>query len=108
MTNPISKETLEMYVLSIKKNNNIIEALNSSLRELDGENSLFSLMSNDMLVSIDKILTEILGKEKFEWLSWWMWETNFGEKNTIVIYPDKTIVNVNNFSTLYNSFLVDN
>jgi hypothetical protein len=64
-------------------------------------------MSNEMLFSIDNILTEILGKEKFEWLSWWMWETDFGTKNTKVTYVDNDIViDVINFTILYDEFLV--
>lgn len=77
---------------------------NDKLRELSHQYGVyFDFPENNRIEIIkDNILRDWLGETNYEELMWWMWDTEFGKKNTEVTFPDNRVVDVTSFDVLYN------
>lgn len=102
-----SKEVMTNYVKAIQKQYELTNAIEGALRKIDSDNQLMGLVSGELSSAVDQMLLEVMGAEKFDWLSWWMWDCDFGTKNTVVTYVDGKNVDVADFSVLYDEFFVD-
>jgi len=56
-----------------------IEQLNTALGCLGSDNHMFSLCE-PLEAAYTKLVEELLGPQLWDWLMWWMYETNYGEQ----------------------------
>lgn len=56
-----------------------IDQLNTALRSLGSDNCMFSLCE-PLESAYTKLVEELLGPQLWDWLMWWMYETNYGEQ----------------------------
>jgi hypothetical protein len=56
-----------------------IDQVNTALRSLGSDNYLFSVCE-PIESAYTKLVEELLGPELWEWLMWWMYETDNGTK----------------------------
>jgi hypothetical protein len=56
-----------------------IDQLNTALGSLGSDNMLFSLCE-PLESAYTKLVEELLGPQLWDWLMWWMYETNYGEQ----------------------------
>lgn len=56
-----------------------IDQLNTALRSLGSDSYLFSLCE-PIERAYAELVEELLGSELFQWLMWWMYETDHGTK----------------------------
>lgn len=68
----------EHYANTYAKTLEIQDRLESFLKVLSGENSVFF---DSMMVQCDKLALALLSPEEYEWLVWWVCDTEFGEKS---------------------------
>lgn len=54
--------------------------LDQALRTLGSDNQIIDLCE-PILVPYRKLLTQTLGEPLMDWLDWWMYETDYGNKN---------------------------
>ena len=54
-----------------------IDQLNTALGSLGSDNMLFSLCE-PLESAYNKLVEELLGPQLWDWLMWWMYETNYG------------------------------
>jgi hypothetical protein len=57
-----------------------IDQLNTALNSLGSDNYLFSLCE-PLEAAYTKLVEELLGPELWDWLMWWMYETDHGTKH---------------------------
>ena len=55
-----------------------VDQLNTALAALGSDNYMFSLCE-PLEAAYTKLVEGILGPQLFEWLMWWMYETNMGK-----------------------------
>jgi len=53
--------------------------ISDAFRSLCSESMIFGL-ATPIQDSYTKLVENILGKDTFEWVEWWMWETDFGQE----------------------------
>jgi hypothetical protein len=67
------------YAMALRVQNILTEQLNTALGSLGSDNQVFSL-AEPIEVAYTKLVQSLLLPELFEWLMWWMYETDFGTK----------------------------
>jgi hypothetical protein len=65
-----------------------VDQLNTALRSLGSDNYMFSLCE-PIESAYTKLVEELLGPELWDWLTWWMYETDNG-KRQMQFYIDGT------------------
>jgi hypothetical protein len=65
-----------------------VDQVNTALRSLGSDNYLFS-MCEPIESAYTKLVEELLGPELWDWLTWWMYETDNG-KRQMEFYIDGT------------------
>lgn len=60
----------------LKENEDFIDEINDVLRKFGGDNYIFSTRLEDVIVR----LLETVFEDTDKWISYWMWEENFGRK----------------------------
>ena len=68
------------YANSLKIQANAEDKLNAALGALGSDNQIFGL-AETVTSAYSKLVQELLGTELFEWLNWWMYETEYGTVN---------------------------
>jgi hypothetical protein len=56
-----------------------VDQVNTALRSLGSDNYLFS-MCEPLESAYTKLVEELLGPELWDWLTWWMYETDCGQR----------------------------
>jgi hypothetical protein len=75
-----------------------VDQVNTALRSLGSDNYLFS-MCEPIESAYTKLVEELLGPELWDWLTWWMYETDNGQRQ-MQFYIDGTEYNPQDM-TLY-------
>jgi hypothetical protein len=65
-----------------------VDQVNTALRSLGSDNYLFS-MCEPIESAYTKLVEELLGPELWDWLTWWMYETDCGQRQ-MQFYIDGT------------------
>ena len=65
------------YAMANIKQSAGIDQLNTALGSLGSDNMLFSLCE-PLESAYTKLVEELLGPQLWDWLMWWMYETNYG------------------------------
>jgi hypothetical protein len=65
-----------------------VDQVNTALRSLGSDNYMFSLCE-PIESAYTKLVEELLGPELWDWLTWWMYETDNG-KRQMQFYIDGT------------------
>lgn len=68
------------YATALKKQSSAESAVNQVLHALGSDNQIYSL-AEPIENAYTELVTELLGPELFEWLMWWMYETDYGTKS---------------------------
>jgi hypothetical protein len=100
----LSEETLLKYIDGVKYQNEIENEFTTVLSKFDSDNYNVAFVSYKLSHAFDAILIETIGKDKFDWLMWWMFDSEFGTKHYMVTIEDKED-NVSNFSDFYELIL---
>lgn len=66
------------YAMAHIKQSAGMDQLNSALRALGSDNHMFSLCE-PLEAAYTKLVEELLGPELFDWLMWWMYDTDCGK-----------------------------
>ena len=66
------------YAMAHIKQSVAVEQLNTALCALGSDNYLFSLCE-PLETAYTKLVEGILGPELWDWMMWWMYETNMGK-----------------------------
>ena len=99
-------------MLSLKEFTKHIETI-KNLYELDDKISdLFNVegivcCSSDTIDSITKLLEEIMGDQECNWISYWLWELNFGEDDNNSVSIGEVHIPLTTIEDLYNMILRD-
>jgi len=65
------------YAMANIQQSAAIDQVNTALRSLGSDNYMFSLCE-PLEAAYTKLVEELLGPELWDWLMWWMYETNNG------------------------------
>lgn len=65
------------YANSLKSQSEAEDALNMALGALGSDNQIFSL-AEPTINAYTALVQEILGLSLMDWLTWWMYETDYG------------------------------
>ena len=65
------------YAMANLQQSAAIDQLNTALRSLGSDNHMFSLCE-PLESAYTKLVEELLGPQLWDWLMWWMYETNYG------------------------------
>lgn len=76
MINPKHKVAYN-YAMALKVQRDSEELLNRALVTLGSDNQIFSL-AEPVEAAYTALVLELLGPTLFEWLMWWMYETDYG------------------------------
>ena len=68
------------YAMAHIKQSAAVDQLNTALRSLGSDNYLFSLCE-PLEAAYTTLVEQLLGPELWDWLMWWMYETDHGTKN---------------------------
>jgi hypothetical protein len=77
-------------------------AVNSALRLLNGDNWIISTVPTEVEELLWKLLTQIIGAEKADWLQWWLYEA---EQKPSVTWKGVNTIPINNFEDLWENWL---
>ena len=78
MKNMIKKEILKNYVDGLNQQNKCDDKFHDVLKFIHADNYNISLVSESFTIAMDALIEEVIGKNAFDWLQWWLWETNVG------------------------------
>jgi hypothetical protein len=67
------------YAMANIKQSAAMDMVNSALRSLGSDNYLFSVCE-PLEAAYTKLVEELLGPELWDWLTWWMYETDNGSR----------------------------
>lgn len=84
----MTKSVVQQYVTAVQSQYDKEFALFNALRSFCPDNYIFS-MSNDVIDAYSELIKTIIGKNNFDWVSWWMWETDFGQNSTAFYIHEK-------------------
>ena len=65
------------YAQAIRQQHEQTELLHRALQTLNPDNQAFGL-ADPVEGAYSRLVQELLTPELWEWLQWWMWETNWG------------------------------
>jgi len=78
MINMIKKEILKNYVDGLNQQNKCDKKFHDVLKFIHADNYNISLVSESFTIAMDALIEEVIGKNTFDWLQWWLWESNVG------------------------------
>ena len=78
MINMIKKEILKNYVDGLNQQNKCDNKFYDVLKFIHADNYNISLVSESFTIAMDALIEEVIGKNTFDCLQWWLWETNVG------------------------------
>jgi len=67
------------YAMANIQQSAAMDMVNSALRSLGSDNYLFSVCE-PLESAYTKLVEELLGPELYDWLTWWMYETDNGKR----------------------------
>ena len=67
------------YAMANIQQSAAVDQLNTALRSLGSDNYLFSLCE-PLESAYTTLVADLLGPELFDWLTWWMYETDNGQR----------------------------
>jgi hypothetical protein len=67
------------YAMAHIKQSAAVDQLNTALRSLGSDNYMFSLCE-PLEAAYTKLVEGLLGPDLWDWLTWWMYETDHGTK----------------------------
>ena len=105
----MNKELFVSTINSIKKQIEIDRKNSSMLQEMFPDDSIYCGYNNSELFNaLNKILKESM-KDEYDWIDYFMYELDFGEKyyDGCVLDKDKSIINLSTAENLYE-FLIKN
>lgn len=73
-------ELCEIYIDSLKRQSEQEDALSAALSLLCEDNMLFGV-SRTVSDGFASVMISVLGKFDYDWIDWYMWETDFGTKD---------------------------
>ena len=82
------EDAVQTYVTAVQTQYDKEFALFNALRGFTEDNYLFSL-SNDLLDPYSDLIKSLIGDTNFDWLSWWLWETDFGQNPMLFFIDNK-------------------
>jgi hypothetical protein len=86
-------ELLKAFVAGVKDQNEAEEKLTDALSAMNNENFIFSL-SERIYGAFSGAVKNLVGKESYDWVDWWLWETDFGTKSfDFTIHGTEYVVN---------------
>jgi hypothetical protein len=63
--------------------------------------------NDNLYVVIDVLLKEVFNKDQYEWIEWWIWETDFGKRNDLTKNSNQMIngekVIIDSFDNLWKA-----
>jgi hypothetical protein len=65
------------YAMANLQQSVAVDQLNTALGSLGSDNHMFSLCE-PLEAAYTKLVEELLGPQLWDWLMWWMYETNYG------------------------------
>lgn len=98
---PLSKTEFCKALDSLKRNEEFLDELNNVFRKFNKDDMVYSTGLEDIIIG----LLETLFKDKEnQWISYWVWEENFGRtyKEGDVIEKDGTIIPLGTPEELYD------
>jgi hypothetical protein len=78
------------------------QAINSALVLLNPDNTILGIVPNEVDNLLWKLLTQIIGEDKADWLQWWLYEA---EQKPSVTWKDGEKLPINNFEDLWENWL---
>ena len=103
----MNKELFVSTINSIKKQIEIDRKNSSMLKEMFTDDSIYCGYNNkELFNALNKILKESM-KDEYDWIDYFMYELDFGEKyyDGCVLDKDKSIINLSTAENLYE-FLI--
>jgi hypothetical protein len=97
-------QLIEQYVLALKAQHDKEQALSDCMQALSPENAVFSLQCEEMQTLLSTFALKVFGETAVDWLGWWMWECDFGEKPA-VMWLDSDEFDVSRLEDLYEHCL---
>ncbi len=67
------------YISAIQKQQEVDNILNIAIQAITPDNQIISLVSEEYQKACDNIFKYVIGDQNFDWISWWIYETNFGK-----------------------------
>ena len=108
----IKKETLKKYIDGIQHQNDAEQKLFEALKFIQPDNYNISLVSETYSMAMEAVLEEFMGAVAYDYLQWWMWETNAGMNNNVSgVEPEvfdsdgKLLHTLDTFDKLYDYLL---
>ena len=80
MASPSKVEIAFNYMFAIRDQHELEQSLNKALQALSRENNIISLSSKIDNAYTD-LVARLLGEHLSDWLSWYMWEADFGKSD---------------------------
>lgn len=74
------------YIEAIEHQCIIDDDINNAFRRLNADNAIFSTTSMLLKYNYESLVKSVVGDEVFEWIDWWMYETDFGSKKMEFMY----------------------
>ena len=109
MKNMIKKEILKNYIDGLIHQNECDNKFYDVLKFIHADNYNISLVSESYTIAMDALIEEVIGKNTFDCLQWWLWETNVGiGDNKFRVDPvifdknDEIIHTLDTFDKLYD------
>ena len=68
------------YAQATKSQAQATDNINQALQAICQDNCIFSL-AEPVEQAYTRLVTELLGQELFDWLMWWIYETDYGTKS---------------------------
>jgi len=104
----ITKEILKNYIDGIQHQDDCERKVFEALAFIQPDNYNITLVSEKYSRAMEELIEEFIGETAFEWLQWWMWETNAGMKNTVhgvepeIFEGEELIHTLDTFDKLYD------
>lgn len=73
-------QIVQEYINAVQKQEDAEIGVSDALRKLNPDNYTIGF-ADHVMTAYNHLIADILGKEAWDWLTWWMWETDFGQKS---------------------------
>lgn len=77
----VHKQIASDYVKATLKQRDVDQKLTKAFADLNPSNHLFSFVNDEYAQSYVKVVQTVIGFYNWDWIDWWMWETDFGTKD---------------------------
>jgi hypothetical protein len=91
---------IEQYVTATRQQHEREEAMSAAMQALAPDNAVFSLQCEEMHKLLSAFALKAFGEVAVDWLGWWMWECDFGQKPARM-WQDGTEFDVTKLENLY-------